>query len=466
MQIPILSGIYCNSASDFRRSYPRNLVPIIQANGISNGYLRPADGIVEFATGVGSDRGGIEWNGTLYRVMGTKLVSVSSTGAVTVLGDVGGSGQVTFDYSFDQLAIASSGKLFYWNGTTLTQVTDPDLGTVVDFVWVDGYFFTTDGEFLITTDINNPTSVNPLKYASSELDPDPVEALIKFKNEVYALNRHSIEVFTNIGGTGFPFQRVDGARIQRGSVGTFTCALYLDTIAFVGGGRNEQNSVYLIANGNTVKIATREIDQILAQYDESTLASALVESRLHDGLQHLYIHLPDKTLVYDGASSQVAQEAVWFILTSSIVGDGQYRARNFIFAYNKWICGDTKTSKLGYVSNELSSQWGDINGWQFETQTIFNENKGMIFHELELVSLTGNVPLGDDPTIWASYSIDGVTWSQEKPYKAGKIGYRSKKINWLQQGFVRDWSVRRFRGTSDSHLSMARLEARIEPLAW
>ena len=110
MQIPILSGIYCNSASDFRRSYPRNLVPIIQANGISNGYLRPADGIVEFATGVGSDRGGIEWNGTLYRVMGTKLVSVSSTGTVTVLGDVGGNGQVTFDYSFDQLAIASSGN--------------------------------------------------------------------------------------------------------------------------------------------------------------------------------------------------------------------------------------------------------------------------------------------------------------------------------------------------------------------
>jgi len=76
---------------------------------------------------------------------------------------------------------------------------------VVDFVWVDGYFFTTDGEFLITTDINNPTSVNPLKYASSELDPDPVNALIKFKNEVYALNRHSIEVFNQHRWYWIPF---------------------------------------------------------------------------------------------------------------------------------------------------------------------------------------------------------------------------------------------------------------------
>lgn len=138
MQIPILNGIYTNGIGDFRVQYPRNMVPIIQKQGISEGYFRPGDGIVELGTGPGVDRGAINWNGLLYRVMGTKLVSISSTNVVTEIGDVGGTGQVTFDYSFDYLAVASSGKLFLYKPSTgLQQITDPDLGTVVDFVWVE-----------------------------------------------------------------------------------------------------------------------------------------------------------------------------------------------------------------------------------------------------------------------------------------------------------------------------------------
>ena len=171
MQIPILNGIYTDTAGDFRVEYPRNMIPVIMKSGISEAYIRPADGIIGLGTGPGVDRGAIEWNGLLYRVMGTKLVSISSTNVVTVIGDVGGTGQVSFDYSFDYLAIASGGKLFlYRTSTGLQQVTDPDLGTVVDVVWVDGYFMTTDGEFLIVTELNNPFAVNPLKYGSAEAD--------------------------------------------------------------------------------------------------------------------------------------------------------------------------------------------------------------------------------------------------------------------------------------------------------
>ena len=161
------------------------------------------------------------------RVLGTKLVEVSSTGAVTTLGDVGGGGLVTFDYSFDRLAIASGGNLFYWDGSTLTQVTDPDLGAVVDMCWIDGYFMTTDGEFLIVTELSDPTQVNPLKYGSSEADPDPVVALLKLRNEVYALNRNTIEVLDNVGGEFFPFARIDGAQFQKGTVCTHECCVVL-----------------------------------------------------------------------------------------------------------------------------------------------------------------------------------------------------------------------------------------------
>jgi hypothetical protein len=109
MQIGIINGIYTDGSPDFRTSYPVNLVPVPKATGISEGYLRPGDGIVKTGDGPGFNRGGINWNGVLYRVMGTKLVTVAQNGAVTVIGDVGSGGRVTFTYSFDYLAVAWAG---------------------------------------------------------------------------------------------------------------------------------------------------------------------------------------------------------------------------------------------------------------------------------------------------------------------------------------------------------------------
>lgn len=467
MQIPILSGVYTDGGPDFRTSYPVNMVPVPKEQGISNGYLRPADGIVELGSGPGIDRGGINWNGRCYRVMGSKLVEIAENGITTTLGDVGSDLlSVTFDYSFDRLAIASAGGLYYYDGSTVSQVTDSDLGLVIDMVWVDGYFMTTDGSSLVVTELNNPFAVNPLKYGSSEADPDPVVTLLKLRNEVYALNRYTIEVFDNIGGDFFPFQRIDGAQVQKGVVGTHACCVFAETVAFVGSGRNEAPSIYLGANASAIKIATMEIDQILSDHTEDELAQCIVESRNDKSHQHLYIHLPDRTLVYDVAASQQMEEPVWFHLTSGLQGFSKYRARNFVWCYNKWLCGDPATYKHGYLVENISSHYGDDVRWEFGTIIVYNEGRGAIFHELELVALTGRVEFGKDPQICTSYSVDGELWSQDRWIKAGKQGDRAKRLVWLQQGTMRNWRIQKFRGNSQAHLSFARLEARLEPLAY
>lgn len=467
MQIPIVNGIYTGNGPDLRTSYPVNMVPTPKKQGVSNGYLRPGDGIVANGSGPGVDRGGINWNGTCYRVMGTKLVTVANNGAVTVLGDVGGpvNTLVTMDYSFDRLAIASGGRLYYWNGT-FTQVTDPDLGVVLDFCWVDGYFMTTDGTNLVVTELNDPTQVNPLKYGSSEVDPDPVVALLKLRNEVYALNRNTIEVFDNVGGDFFPFQRIDGAQIQKGVIGTFGCCVYMEMIAFLGSGRNEAPGIYMGSNASANKISTQEVDEILLQFTETQLATVKLEARNDKNHQHLYVHLPDRTLVYDAAASAEMEVQVWFTLTTTIVGFSQYRARNLVWAYDKWLVGDPQSSNIGYLDDTIGHHWGQPVRWEFGTTIVYNEGNGAIFSELELVALTGRVSLGADPMIATSYSLDGLAWSQDQAIRAGKLGHSLKRLLWLQQGFMRNWRIQRFRGTSDAHLAFMRLEAQVEPLAY
>jgi hypothetical protein len=467
-QIPILNGIYAGGSPDLRTSHPVNLVPVPKQSGISNGFLRPADGIVAMGAGPGVDRGGISWNGACYRVMGTKLVTVASNGTVAVLGDVGGptSSPVRFDYSFDRLAVASGGRLYYLIGSTLTQVTDADLGVAKDVIWIDGYFITTDGEFLIVTELNDPTQVNPLKYGSSEIDPDPVVALLKHRNEAYALNRHTIEVFDNVGGDFFPFRRIDGAQIQKGVVGTHACCVYIDTIAFLGSGRNEAPGIYLAASAGTQKISTQDIDELLMTYTDAQLASVELEARNDKSHQHLYIHLPDRTIVYDAAASQAMGEAVFFTLTSTMDGFEKYRARNFVWCYDKWLVGDPNGSAVGYMTQTIGHHWGQKVRWEFGTMIAYGEGRGGIFHSIELVSLTGSIAVGLDPRISTSYSHDGVTWSQDKSISAGKAGERAKRLCWHQQGRMGHWRAQRFLGDSDAHISFVRLEAQIEALAY
>lgn len=467
MQIPILNGVYTDGSPDFRVSYPVNLSVVPGANGISDSYLRPADGIVSVGIGPGVDRGGIEWNGVHYRVMGSVLVSISSAGGVTTIGSVGGTTEpVTFDYSFDRLAIASAGDLYYWNGISLQQVLDPDLGTVVDVVWVDGYFMTTDGTSLVVTELTDPFSVNPLKYGSSEVDPDSVVALLKLRNEVYALNRHTIEAFDNVGGEFFPFQRIDGAQITRGCIGTHACCVFEDAIAFLGSGRNEAPAIYIGVNGQSRQISSQEIDRLLLTYTEAQLESVILEARNDKAQRLLYVHLPDRTLVYDATGSQALQQPIWTVLTSAMSGFSKYRARNFVWAYNKWWTADPTSYAFGTLTNTVGTQWGSTTRWEFATSIIYAEGRGVILHQLELVALTGRIAAGSDPTLSTSYSTDGVTWSQPKFIKAGVQGDRAKRLAWVGQGYMRNFRAQRFQGDTQTHLALARLEAQVEALAY
>jgi hypothetical protein len=466
VDVPILSGIYTDQSADIRTRYPRNLVPVSKASGISGGYLRPGDGLVEHLTGPGADRGGILWQGVHYRVMGTSLVKVYASGGFDVLGDVGPGGFCTFDYSFDRLAMTSGGRLYYLLGGTLIQVTDPDLGVALCVLWADGYFFTTDGEFIVQTELLDPTQIDPLKYGSSEIDPDPILRLLKLNGEVYAINRNTSEVFDNVGGTGFVLRRIESAMVQRGTVGTnAACAFGDGAIAFVGSGRNETVGVYMMANGSSVRVSTREIDTLLQGLSDAELADIVLEGRFDRGHEWLYVHLPTQTLVFDAGATREFRTAVWYTLDSSAAPTPtRYRARGFVLSDGVWYAGDPTTEKLASIATTTARHYGSDVAHEFGTMIVYGDGDDAIVHELELVALPGRVAVGLDPVVWTSYSLDGVTFSVEKYIPAGKIGERAKRIGWRTQGTIRNWRIQRFRWRSDTLMSVAKLSMRVEPM--
>ena len=468
MQVPILNGIYTDKVVDFRTAYPVNMMPVPSVTGISSGYLRPAEGLTRLGAGLGAPRGGINWNNKCYRVMGSSFVRINSDNTLTLLGDVGLGADLhercTFDYSFDRLAITSGGRLYYWDGAALTQVVDADLGYAKTVKWVDGYFMTTDGTYLVVTELNDPMSVSPLKYGSSEIDPDPIETILKLRNEIYAVNRYTIEVFDNVGGELFPFQRVTGAQIQKGAIGPYAACVFADAIAFLGSSKNEGPSIYLGANASTKKISTREIDTLLLSYSTTDLASVVLETRVQQGHQHLWVHLLDRTLVYDLSASQLVNEAVWFQLTSAQLGFSLYRGIDLVWCYDDWLITDAITGDYGKLDDTTARHFGAVVRWEFNTAVLYNESKGAIIKSIELVCLTGRVEADEDPQISTSYSVDGLLWSLPQYIRVGTLGERTKRLVWFRQGYMSFWRIQRFTGDSKALIAVARLEAQLEPL--
>jgi hypothetical protein len=461
-QIPILQGIYTSNGPDIRASLPVNLVPVALQNGVSAGYLRPAEGIIDAGTGVGATRGMIYWEGAIHAVQGTSLVRIDSNGAVTTLATVADGGPVRFTYSFDRLGIQSGQRLYYWDGSSLVEVTDIDLGVCVDVVWIAGFFMSTDGTNVVVTELNDPMQVRIDKYASNEANPDPILGLLRLRNEVYSFNRYTIEVFDLVGGTGFPFAVVDGAQVQKGALGTFASCVFGDVVAFVGGGFNEAPGVYLAQSGTAVKLSTVEVDRVLAGFTEGQLATTVCESRIFNGFEHLYIHLPDRTLVFDRVATQLLGQQVWFTLSSGLVGFQPTRARYFTFAFDRWWVGDPTSNSFGVLDERIGTIYGEPRRWEFSTPIIYNAGKSAVVRSLELSSLTGRVAVGANPRISTSHSFDGMTWSLPRYINAGSIGERNKRLAWFRMGPLYDQRIQRFQGTSDAHLSFARLEAEIE----
>lgn len=463
MQIPLLSGISATQQADFGLSYPINLEGVPIETGLSKGYLRSATGASLFTMGPGINRGGIEWNSVLYRVMGSKLVSVSQAGTVTVLGDVESDGKpVTMDYGFDRLAIRSNRKLWYWDGITLVQVTDPDLGIVLDVVWMNGHYVTTDGISIVVTQLADPTAVDPLKYGSAEADPDMVTGLIRLRNELYATGQDTIQVFYYQGGSGFPFAVNDGATIPIGCVGPKAKALFMQSFAFVGAGRNQGTGVWLAQGGTALKLSTRAIDDLLAQ--EADPGSIVVEARVSRDEHRLLVHLSDKTLVFLDSATRKAGEGVWYVATSGAGMDKPYRLRDAVLCYGKWFVGDTETGAIGTLDEGIATHFGESVGWQFDTQLLYNQGKNAIVHSLELVGLPGRAD-GHRPVAFMSYSLDGQTWGLERAGILGRSGQRTIRCQWRPHKRLSNYVGFRFRGHSDALSGWAALEAEIEPLA-
>jgi hypothetical protein len=437
----------------FQISHPVNLHHKLVDSGESKGELVHTRGALTMGTGPGIDRGGVEWNGVQYRVMGDQLCRVADAGTVTSLGTVGSDGlAVSFAVGFDRIAVRSATTLFYYDGTTLTELTDPDLGPCLDVAWIDSYFISTDGNYTVADDLTNPLRFGPLRYGSAESDPDAITGVDNLNEELVIFGRDTIQFQRNVGGLGYPFETITAANIPYGCISAQAKCRIGPTLAFVGSSHNEPLGVYLIVNGTATRISDEEIDGILA--DCRDLSAIHLEGRKFGDEQHLVLHAGTTSAGMAMKASEEAGVSLWHRLEGA--NGGKYRPRNVVYLNGQYWVGDALSNSVGVLEKSLSAQFDEEPGWSFDAGLLNADGKSLIVHEVEI---SGQFPT--TPTaLFFSITRDGELWSREIGRRT--TGRRDERMVWRPNVNCGPIAGLKFRGFG--RVSIARCDAGVEVL--
>jgi len=403
-------------------------------------------------------RGGL-WNErqqNLYRMLNGSFYSISPDGAKTSLGAVTGNGQCSLPYSFNTQAIIGDGKYFLYDPVNgFRQVTDPDLGNPIDAVWVDGYYFFTDGEYLYHTDIANESSIDPLKFATSEFSPDPTIGVgLTTDNKVMAFNRYTIEYFINQANENFAFSRLSSRTVSAGTVGTYAKTQINGTWYIMGGAKDSDISIYVVGTGSVLPIASREVSKIISSYTETQLTETVLESRTVDGYPYLIVHLPNQVLMFNLKLAELSGiDQAWSLLVSD-TNNTPYRAINGVFdpRRGQWVYGDKYTTKLAFLDATVATHYGDIAEWTIYTPFTYLETASV--DELSVETIPGFTTTSD-ATVFIALTYDGINYSMEHSLMYGLPSKYNQRFGVYRLGYIDNYFSMRLRGASRSRMAFA-----------
>lgn len=457
--ITLIKGDRIGTETDYRDALMVNMYAVDEPRLGVAGYLLTYPGLTKYSDVLGADRAGVynERFTEHYRVSGNKFISVDENGIASEIGTFSGSKQVSMPYSFNTQAIVGDGKYYLYDSVNgYRQVTDPEVGSPIDATWIDSYYFFTDGEFLYHTDINNESSIDPLKFATAEFSPDPTLGVGKTQdNKVIAFGRYSIEYFQNVATDNFAFTRIPTRAQKIGIVATHA-KVESDGVWYIAGGRKSDSvGVFIVNIGSSDKISTREIDKIFQKYTEPELSNIRMEARTDDNINFIIIHLPDETLCFNvNVAKKFGRELAWSILKSDVAGNDQYRAINGVFdARNvKWIYGDKNENVLAYLDDNSAVQYNKKIETIFYTPFLRLEQQSI--DKIEIDTIPGQSSV-DDANVFMSLTYDGVTYGKEWINKYGEPNNYQTRFIFRRLGYVRDWVGFKFRAVSNSRMAFS-----------
>lgn len=386
--------------------------------------------------GVGPHRGKpIKFGTSWFTVSRGEFYEVSSSGVATVRGTLNTtSGRIKMVKNFSTQILVIDGTYGYiWNGTTLTQIADPDFpANPIDCAYLDSYFIVVAGgtnNFYIS-DLENGTSWVATEYGVTQQRADNLKAISTATGDVWLPGEESLEIWTNTGNATFPFQVIKGLLFDYGTLATHSIEAL------------DANPIWLSNTpfgGNIIVTGVGRQPKILSDDDLNWQLSQL--TRTDDAVAMVYYQagVPFYILTFptDGVTYGLDIQTGWWHKRESPDG-GAWEPAGLIFYGNEHIA--------------VSSVDGNVYTLDFDTHTDNAQNRRRLrraavledrglktaHNSLEVLCSVGVGTMtgeGVNPQAVLRYSDDGgSTWSHDLPQPLGVQGARDTRLIWDQLG--------------------------------
>lgn len=476
--IPLPSSTYTSPSKMFSSQRLINWVPHYAEGGSIAPFAlfrRPGEKLFTDVTD-SVNRGSITVNEIPYFINGNRLKSVTSAGVVTDHGNIDGSGRVSLAKNDRYLVIVIPGVKAYvydTQTTTLSLITDLDfrLADTVDFISGFFVFSATAGDVYFVSEINDPFNYNALDFGSAELNPDNVNSVKRYRNELLVGGSGSIEVFRlpQVPPTsGSPFVRIESASVQTGVRAVFSLIEHDNILYFVGGDSKSETGIYQYAGGGaTTKISTDAMDSAISKFTENEISKAFSMSFQIDGQSIVLFTFesfatPGKTFCLNITASRASGKKVWFEMQTG-GEDNSWSIQSITRAYNKFLIAD-KTSNIGELDRNTYDSFGDPILHVAITQPFYDNNQPLFVSRMETLWEFG-VGLGDgsETIVRLSFSDDGgKSFGNEIQNSIGKIGEYSNRCFWDRLGRFPTSRCIRIRASTKTELTLIGLTADVE----
>lgn len=391
-------------------------------------------------------RGMIEVNGVLYAAFSGQLYrGTSAGGAMTLHNALSGTLPVYFarnNAATPNLVVVTENGAFTITGaSTISAYPDLDLPIPNSVFSLDGYLVFTIGDGrAFATDLNS-TSINSLSFGQAEAKPDALVRGVNFAGRANFFGTETLEIWTNVGSSPFPFQRsvtVPFGLLARGAVAGqedgFGAALL-----FVA-----QDGTVRQLNGYTAdKVSPPDLDRLIqAEPSKSTLLASV---HMTDGHPMWTIKGTSFTWEFDINTKK------WHEKNSYQVAN--WRGRHTLRAFEKWLVGDDNTGNI--YSIDPANRMEGTNPLIYELESgsvekfpsLMRVQSAHFNMQMGVGIATGTDPNQTDPTVEVSWTNDGgMNWSSPRLLKMGRQARANKLVSIYNTGLTgrqgRRWKLR------------------------
>jgi hypothetical protein len=349
-----------------------------------------------------------------FAVTPSKMYEIFNDGSFKELGDVDLKGRVVMEDNGFQLVVVDGFKGFYYDGRLreVKQITDEAFYPASTVTYQDGYFLFDrrgTGQFFISELLD--VAFDPLDFATAEGQPDNLVAILSDHREIFLFGTETIEVWYNSGASGFPFERNQGAFIEKGCAARYSVAKQNNTVYFVG----SDLMVYQMNGYTPTRISNHAVEKTLKNV---SLDDAFAYTYQNEGHLFYVLTIPERdiTWCYDMSTGS------WHVRRSYHFG--RHQSNNAIFFNSKTLVGDFQNGRIYQMSSNFYTDDGDPVVRLFVLPTVNNGREFLTVDSLEFDMKTGVglvVGQGDDPELRVYFSKDsGKTYSEN--FKRGSIG--------------------------------------------